>query len=160
MTARRVVVACEIVGSELPGRRCGTTPEGGWCENVHVGLARRQETVELIPGDAAEARWAFEITVKVGDGGELDFGGPFVNGPREDRHLGLRWGTLGEDGSFDVFRAAKLRMTDIDRAVIEQAAVPGYRLVARLCLTDAQGWPVCARVRPPAIAWSAEVSPI
>ena len=32
---------------------------------------------------------------------------------------------------------------------------PGRRLLARVRLTDARGNPVCARVRPPAITWSA-----
>ena len=33
---------------------------------------------------------------------------------------------------------------------------PGHRLVARVRLTDAKGNPICARIRPPYIAWSAE----
>jgi len=35
---------------------------------------------------------------------------------------------------------------------------PGRRLVARVRLTDARGNPVCARVHPPALTWSAEPS--
>ena len=33
---------------------------------------------------------------------------------------------------------------------------PGHQLVALVRLTDATGNPICARVRPPDIAWSAE----
>jgi hypothetical protein len=32
---------------------------------------------------------------------------------------------------------------------------PGHQLLARVRLTDARGNPVCARLRPPAITWSA-----
>src|SRR4051794_34474199 len=35
-TTRRVLVTVE--GADLPGRRCGPSPEGGWYETVHVGL--------------------------------------------------------------------------------------------------------------------------
>jgi hypothetical protein len=35
------------------------------------------------------------------------------------------------------------------------AAVASGTLVARLGLTDVKGNPVCARVRPPAVEWSA-----
>jgi uncharacterized protein DUF5990 len=74
-----VTLTVEIRGSDLPGRHCGPNPEGRMYENVHVGLARRAETVELVRGDARSARWAFEITVRRDDEGGLDFGGPFVH---------------------------------------------------------------------------------
>jgi hypothetical protein len=84
----------EIRGSDLPGRRCGPGPDGGFYENIHVGPARRTETVDLVPGDAASARWAFEVTVLEGDDG-FDVGGPFVHGKRGERHFGLRWVSPG-----------------------------------------------------------------
>lgn len=43
----------------------------------------------------------------------------------------------------------------VDPGLIEQAMHPGHRLTARVRLTDANGKPVCARVRPPHLAWSA-----
>ena len=60
------------------------------------------------------------------------------------------------DGTLRLFRGAKLRLVDVDPAVIEEAMRPGHRLVARIRLTDPRGNPVCARVHPPALAWSAE----
>jgi len=44
----------------------------------------------------------------------------------------------------------------VDPALIEEAMRPGHRLVARIRLTDPRGNPVCARVDPPALVWSAE----
>jgi hypothetical protein len=128
-------------------------------ENVHVGLARKSDTVELRPGDARSARWAFEITVRRDDDGQLDFGGPFVYGARGERSLGLRWGTLAEDDTFDVFRAAKLRLSDVDPALVEEAVREGRRLVCRLGLTDEHGHPRCASVRPPDVIWSTSPGP-
>lgn len=55
-----------------------------------------------------------------------------------------------------LFRGAKLRLVDVAPGLIEEAMRPGWRLVARVRPTDAKGNPVCARVRPPALTWSAK----
>jgi Family of unknown function (DUF5990) len=89
-------------------------------KNIHVGLARRSDTVELRPGDARLVRWSLDVTVKRDDDGQLDLGGPFVHGARGERSLGLRWGTLAEDDTFDVFRAGKLRLSDLDPALVQE----------------------------------------
>jgi hypothetical protein len=149
-------IRVRIEGTDLPGRRCGPDMDGLWYENVHVGLARGTATDELVPGDAERARWAFDVDLRETDTGEFDFSGPHVLGPRDERHLGLRWVREDDDGRFVVFRAAKFRLFEMDRAIFEAAAVPGMTLVGRIGLTDEQGWPRCATVRPPLIAWTVE----
>ena len=108
-----------------------------------------------MPGDAPSARWDVTVTVRRDQDG-FDFGGPFVRGDRADRHLGLGWGDAPGDGTLRLFRGAKLRLADVEPQLIEEAMRPGHRLLARVRLTDARGNPVCARLRPPAITWSAE----
>ena len=71
-----------------------------------------------------------------------------------ERHLGLRGVTFTDDGSILVVRAAKLRMNDIDPTLTRRVVDEGKRLVASLGLTDELGWPRCASVRPPLVAWS------
>ena len=110
--------------------------------------------IEPVPGDAPAARWEMPVTVRRDDDG-FDFAGPFVRGVRDDRHLGLIWGDLSADGTLHVFRGAKLRLVDVDPGLIEQAIRPGHKLVARIRLTDARGNPICARVHPPYLTWSA-----
>ncbi|HJU81494.1 MAG TPA: DUF5990 family protein [Acidimicrobiia bacterium] len=149
-------VRVEIEGSDLPGRRCGPDSGGFWYENVHVGVARNREAFERVPGDATRAHWAVDVEVKEDEEGKLDFGGPFVAGPRDERHLGLIWIRELDDGSWSLFRAAKFRLYEMERSLFEEAMQPGRRLVGRLGLTDAQGWPRCATVRPPDITWSVE----
>lgn len=144
----------EIIGVDLPGRRCGPNAEGGWYENIHVGLGRGSAMAELVPGDAAEARWQCEVAVRSGRDGGLRLAGPFIRGKPGDYFLYLGWGTVAADGSFALFRAAKLLLADVDPAVWREALEPGRRLVGRLGLTDAKGNPRCARVRPREIAWS------
>jgi hypothetical protein len=157
-----------IEGYDLPGRSCQPEPDGTAHRNVHVALCGHSKdrpalvmidrpylATEPVPGDAPSARWEAPVTVRRSDDG-LDFSGPFVRGDRADRHLGLAWGDVPGDGTLRLFRGAKLRLVDVEPRLIEEAMRPGGRLVARVRLTDARGNPVCARVRPPGIAWSAQ----
>ena len=133
-----------IVGVNLPGRN--------WCDygNVHVGVQRRTEVVDLVPGDAVEAVWELLIDPAGGD-----FRGPHVQGRRGDRFLYLSWGTVAGDGTFGMFRRAKLMLGAIDREVLDAADRPGHRLQATLGLTGGDGGPRSAALRPPAIHWAA-----
>lgn len=76
-----------------------------------------------------------------------------VKGKRGDRFLYLNWGTVAEDGSFRLFRRAKICLSALDPALARQAIVQGAELHCTIDLTDAKGNPVCARLRPPAISW-------
>jgi Family of unknown function (DUF5990) len=147
-------VTVEIVGTDLPGRACGPDMDGEWYEDVRVGLARGTGTIELVPGDAASARWTFAVEVAMDEDGKLDQRGPFVHGPRGERHLGLRWLRKDADGHDVVFRGAKFRLFEMDSGLFEQALGEGRRLVGTLGLTDEQGLPRCATVRPPVIKWT------
>jgi len=160
-----------IEGSELPGRTCRPEPGGQGHENVYVALGGRSAdrlsltmsnkpgmAIEPVPGDAPAACWEMPVTVRRDEDG-FDFGGPYVRGVRDDRHLGLIWGDLLADGTLQVFRGAKLRLVDVDPGLIEQATRPGRTLVARIRLTDARGNPICARVHPPYLTWSASEAP-
>ena len=161
-------LAVLIDGYDLPGLTCAPEPDGSRHRSVHVALSGKSKdrpglvvpgrpglAIEPVPGDAESARWELPVTLRR-DADGFDFGGPFVNGPRDDRSLGLAWGDVPGDGTLRLFRGAKLRLVDIDPAVIEEAMRPGHRLVARIRLTDPRGNPVCARVHPPALVWSAE----
>ncbi len=133
-----------IVGVNLPGLRWSTY------QNIHVGVQRRSEVVDTVPGDADEAVWEFPIEPAGGD-----FRGPHVQGKRGERFLYLSWGAVGADGTFEMFRRAKLMLGAIDPGVVEAAAQPGHRLEAALSLTEGDGAPRCAALRPPAISWTA-----
>jgi hypothetical protein len=158
-----------IDGFDLPGLTCDPGPGLEVHQTVHVALSGRDDdrpsldmpgrggarAIEPVPGDAPSARWEAPVTVRRGDDG-LDFGGPFVRGGRDDRHLGLAWGDVPGDGTLRLFRGAKLRLVDVDPGLIDAALRPGHRLMARIRLADGKGNPVCARVHPPALTWSVE----
>jgi hypothetical protein len=60
----------------------------------------------------------------------------------------LTWGDVGDDGTFGMFRRAKLMLADLEPfAGAEQ-------VMARIDLTDECGGPTCARLKPPALTLS------
>ena len=145
-----VVIDC----SGLPGRSFQSGPDGPAYDNVHLALRGTSkdrlslvtpgspwQATEPVPGDARTVRWEVEVTVRRGDDG-LDFGGPFVRGDRTDRHLGIVWGDVTADGTFRLIRGSKLKLAEVDPALVDEAMRPGARLVARV------------RIRPPDLTWS------
>ena len=122
-------------------------------EDIHVGIWHRDGPTDFVPGDAQSARWRFEMNVRRDADGALYYGGPFVAGRRGERSLGLVWGTFAWNG-FEVFRGAKLRLTDLEPGLVEEALETGARLVCKLGLTDEHGLPRCASVRPPDLIWT------
>jgi hypothetical protein len=144
-------VHIRIEGSDLPGRRGGVEADTLRRGNVQVGVQRKTEVVDRVPADADAATWAFEVTSREVDG-LLDVGGPYVHGRPGARFLYLSWGSVDGD-SFAMFRRAKLLFGDIPTAMLRAAHDDGGVLTGQLGLTDADGGPRCARVRPPDIVW-------
>jgi hypothetical protein len=107
----------------------------------------------LVRGDAGSATWTLECTVTPTSAGN-DLKGPYIQGPPGGRFIYLSWGSVAGAGSFGMFRRAKLWLDTIPPEVLRDAVDRGV-LVGRVGLTDRQGNPLCASVRPPTITWSA-----
>lgn len=135
----------KIVGERLPGRTFESHA------NVHVGVQRGDEVVQLQPADAASVKFTFGIVLRELEDGTLDFRSPFVHGKPGERFFYLSWGDVTEDGTFSRFRRAKLLLSAVPPGLI--SAKTGS-LEAYLSLTDDKGGPLCASVKPPAISWS------
>ena len=162
-----------IEGTELPGLTCQPEPDGTVHRNIHVALSTTAKgiadgqpwltvplkpgpAVDPFPGDAGETRWEVTVTVRGSADDGYDFTGPSVGGDRTDRNLSLVWGEVPGDGTLKMFRGAKLRLVDVPPDLITDAMRPGHRLVARVRLTDDKGNPVCGRLQPSHLTWSAE----
>jgi hypothetical protein len=155
---RLAAMLIRIEGVDLPGRSCGPSPDRpGGHHGIHVAVQRKNrpdELLGLVPGDAESATWTLACDTKVTADG-TDVTGPYISGPPGGRFIYLSWGMVGEDGQgFEMFRRAKLRLTDVPAEVLADAVDRGV-LVGRVGLTDAKGNPTCASVRPPDIAWQA-----
>lgn len=139
--AQRLTGILVIAGHTLPGRSCCGQ------DDVHVGVQRRQEVVDLVPADADAA--VFEVPVEVVDG---DWRGPYVHGPRGGRFVYLSWGSLAANGAFAMFRRAKLNASSLPADVAHTLA-SGGTVTATLSLTGRDGGPLCASIPPAAITW-------
>lgn len=145
-----------IEGFDLPGRTCG--PEGGDTaySDVRVAVQRRDRPAELLgvqPGDARSVSWTLECTAVASAAG-TDVKGPYVQGRSGGRFVYLSWGTSDGSGAFTLFRRAKLMLDAVPAGVLDAAVREGL-LVGRLGLSDERGLPLCARVVPPRITWTA-----
>ncbi|MFF4363124.1 DUF5990 family protein [Streptomyces sp. NPDC001604] len=142
-----------IDGVDLPGRTCGSDDGMPSYSNIHVAVQCRGRAGELLdpqPGDAVSVSWTLECTVT-----GTDVKGPYVQGRPGGRFVYLSWGTVDDSGAFGMFRRAKLMLDAVPTDVLGAAVREGL-LVGRLRLSDARGNPLCARVMPPQIAWTAE----
>jgi hypothetical protein len=133
----------QIQGHHLPGRVWRSRDE--YYDNIHVGIQVGKEPRDLVRADAASSSWTIPIEV-VSRGGDVDFRGTAVHGKPGARFVYLTWGDVGDDGSFAMFRRAKLMLADL-----EPLAADADQVIARVDLTDECGAPRCARLRPPAL---------
>jgi len=136
-----------IVGHHLPGAECVGH------RNVQVGVQRRREVVDRVRGDVEEAVFTVPIEVVDRADGSRDYRGPFAQGRPGDRFVYLSWGEVADDGTFVMFRRAKLRLPLIP-ASIADALAGGATVQAELDLTDSYGGPLCASIPPALITWT------
>ena len=136
----------KIIGERLPGKVCGEY------QNVHIGVQRGQEVVQLQSADAASVKFAFGIVLREAEGGGVDFRSPFVHGKPGERFFYLVWGDVDEaTGEPTMFGRVKLMLDALPKGVVTMKTTT---LEAYLSLTKPDGALVYASVRPPAINWS------
>ena len=147
-----------IEAHDLPGRSCGPSPERpGGHHGIEVGVQRKNKPGELmgqVSADVPSVTWQLEATPVSSDVAE--FKGPYISGPPGGRFIYLSWGVVEEPGTFEMFRRAKIMFDGIPADVMAAAQASGV-LKGRLGLTDPQGNPTCAAVRPPLIEWTSAV---
>ncbi|MFD8003982.1 DUF5990 family protein [Streptomyces mirabilis] len=149
-----------IDADHLPGLSCAPAPGSDQAyRNIHVAIQRRGRPSELLapqPGNALAVSWTLECTANASPAG-TDVKGPYVQGRPDGRFIYLSWGTVDEAHTFTMFRRAKLMLDAIPAETLIASTQTGL-LVGRLGLTDPRGNPLCARVVPPAIIWTAAMA--
>lgn len=100
----------------------------------------------------------FEFSLRLGSPlseESVSFAGEFAQGPPSDRFIYINAGTLAGQADSCWTRRAKLKLASIPRHLIERALSDGDAIVeARVHGTMPDGGPVCASVKPQAVAWS------
>ncbi|MBF9068963.1 DUF5990 family protein [Streptacidiphilus fuscans] len=150
----RTSLQLRIEGHTLPGRSCGVGPDFPGAHDIHVAVQRRDRPAELLdlqPGDAPSASWT--LPCKVTPSGEIS--GPYIQNRLGGRFVYLSWvDRMPDPQPPKLFRRAKIMLSGVPADVLADALRRGA-LVGRLPLTDPKGNPLCARVVPPLIEWSA-----
>lgn len=111
-----------------------------------VQIRRDVEQITPLDGSAMELRAEFEVV----EGDPPDFRGPYVQGRRGERFVYISWGLGDDPDEFHMYRRAKVMLGEIPARLLGADAI-----VATIAGTSADGGPVCARVRPEAVEWSA-----
>jgi hypothetical protein len=130
-----------IVGERLPGRSVGEH------HNVHIGVQKGDEVVDLVPGDAPSAK--FDVSVMRREDG--DFRSPYVHGKPGDRFLYLSWVDVDDAGQATMFSRIKIMLAAIPAGLLRPETT---ELEAYVSLTDEKGKLVTAALRPPQITWT------
>jgi hypothetical protein len=142
----------KVICTDLPGTEFHDEEKGLHYSNVHLGIQRGEEVIDIVPGDSKTAEFA--PVFKVAPRDELtNFTGPFAKGTKTERFFYLNWGVLVRPGIIHGFRRAKIHLSHLKWADVERAAKANKPITVRLSLTDAKGWPLCASVKPPYVRW-------
>jgi Family of unknown function (DUF5990) len=152
---RRRTVSFRVVGTDLPGLKYGRSSGASVDrEPVYLGIQRRDEVVDLVPGNAPRAVFNFSVDVESNQGKGLDFRGPFVHGKKGKRFLYLSWGELAADGSFSMFRRAKLPLSAIkSEDLVGSLSSASPAVEGSLDLTDEGGSPLCGTAAARRLSW-------
>jgi hypothetical protein len=122
-----------------------------------VRLRLQRGRGELVPPTAESAtEVAFDFTVRVDLSGlrkAPNFLGPFTQGPPAARFVYVNAGQNAGQHESPWSRRAKIPLTPITAAQVEQALAPGARLELHYDGRGRDGGPTCATVRLPPDAW-------
>jgi len=142
-------VRIQIVRTELPGRDCGPGGNFPGYTNIHVGVQRknrRDDLLDLHPGDASTAVWTLDYSMS-----GTDVRGPYIQGPPGGRFIYLNRGAVDGGGRFTMFRRAKRMLEDVPTEVLEAAAArPVDQYACRRRPGLVEGWVTTAATAPSA----------
>src|SRR5262249_45246964 len=112
--------------------------------------ARRGKADLIPPTEAIDEQLSFDFPVRVEDNrpdGAPNMLGPFTHGPPAGRFLVIVSGMLAGQADSCWTRAAKVRLSGITWALIQEAlATPGALIEARVAGSAKDGGPACATV--------------
>ena len=149
MLSRRTdELTIEVICTELPGIRFADY------EPVYLGIQQGVDVIDAVPGD--QKRVVFKPVFRIGKqpDGSPNFLGPFAHGPAQQRFFYLSWGVMHQNQRFEMFRRAKIHLSQLRWEQIQKAISRETALKVTLKLTGTKGDPVCGSVKGANIEWS------
>lgn len=122
---------------------------------LRLGIQNKQQVEQDVPGTVRSAHFTYALTVKLGPT-DVVFTGGYAQGTRDNRFIYLSWGewTTGDAGEWKINSRIKILLNGIRRELIETALHNEKPIRARVRLTNDNGQPLAASLKPEYITWS------
>jgi hypothetical protein len=137
------------MSQEFNGMIILQAPVAGVAYALQKGKAAKHELVQIREASGADERFSVSFTIKPGKDGLPDFGGPFVQGPVEERFIYITIGTSAGQATSPWSRRLKIPLRSITWEMVQQLKDnPDAVLQTSVPGTGKDGTPNCATVKP------------
>jgi hypothetical protein len=145
----------EVVCHNLPGScfKDSHNPDDGVREPIYLGIQKGDEVIEAVPGDRKQVIFRPTFRVTKQPDGSPNFLGPFAKGTPQERFFYLSWGVKDKNGSFAMFRRAKIHLNHLTWNQVSKAVSSNRPLSVRIDMTGKNGDPICASIRKDRADW-------
>lgn len=149
------ILTIRLVCKKLPGLRFeDPSPQAKPVrEPVYLGIQKGQDVIHITPADRRQVTFQAAVRISQKKDGSLNFLGPYTYGSSTQRFLYLSWGEQQPDGTYTMFRRAKIHLSHLSWHDVSKALNANTPLTAELTLTDSRGGPLCASVDADHIQW-------
>ena len=117
---------------------------------LQKGSGKDFETVQTQISAADDLHFQCTVTIKrISNGTDIDFAGPFVQGPRNERFIYIDIGTIAGQIDSVWSRRLKIPLKGIDASMIETVLADTHKqLETRIAGTGKDKGPTCGTVKP------------
>jgi hypothetical protein len=119
------------------------------CDDLQVGLqtgrGQGNRIIDAVPGDSTEARFTVDLQARRAED-TVDFSGPLVQGRPGERFLYLTWISAAHPQN-------PLRRVKVPLQQLSWDDLQNGQVVAHLRMTGADGSPLAATPKSPALRW-------
>ncbi|MES2880848.1 MAG: DUF5990 family protein [Bacteroidota bacterium] len=137
------------MNQELTLRIILESPPPGVDFALQKGSGHNYEVIQKQRSGSKDLVFELIISVRENKSSELDFAGPFVQGPAQERFIYIDIGTSAGQGDSVWTRRLKVPLRDISQAIIKRLlADSSLVLQTKVPGTAKDGGPNCATVKP------------
>lgn len=123
-------------------------PPAGVDYGLQKGSGSIYETVQTQRGKGNDLVFTCEMAIKQKDGKDIDFGGPFVQGPKGGRFIYIDIGSYAGQNDTPWNRRLKIPLAGIDALISKSKTPDQLTFETHVPGTAKDGGPNCATVKP------------